>query len=112
MNCIIDDEEFLILENEKFSFKFTFQNTYNKNISFENAKIIGVFYNKMTIIKRIPLEVKNLTAMQPNEEKVIEASFVSPQLDDNTELYFRVAIQFYGLPERYQGNEVNIKLIK
>lgn len=112
VNCIIDDEEFLIRENEIFSFKFTLQNTYNKNISFENAKFIGVFYNKMAIIKRIPLELKYLTPMQANEEKIIEASFVSPQLDDTTELYFRVAIQFYGLPEGYQGNEVKIKLIK
>ena len=87
-------------------------NTYNKNISFENAKFIGVFYNKMAIIKRIPLELKYLTAMQANEEKIIEANFISPQFDVNTELYFRVAIQFYGLPEGYQGNEVNIKLTK
>ena len=46
------------------------------------------------------------------ENKIFKATCFSPDFDVNTDVYFRVAIEFYGLPEGYQGNPVNIKLIK
>ena len=112
VKCIVEEESFSIKENENFSFKFTLQNTYDKNISFENAKFVGVFYTKRAIIKKIPLEINDLTPLAPYENKMFQATCVSPDFDVNTDVYFRVAIEFYGLPEGYQGNPVNIKLIK
>jgi hypothetical protein len=50
--------------------------------------------------------------MGPNEKKIFEAICVAPNLDVSTDVYFRLAIQFYGLPVGYQGNQVNIKFIK
>ena len=112
VKCSVGDESFLIKENENLSFKFSLQNPYDKHISFENAKFIGVFYNKRAVLKKFPLEINDLTPLKPNESKIIEATCVSPDFDVNTNVYFRVAIQFYGLPEGFQGNQVNIKLIK
>ena len=111
VKCIIENENLSIKENENITFKFTLQNTYDKNINFENVNFVGVFYHKKNIIQKIPLEVNALAPLGPNEKKIFEVTFVSPNLEEREDLSFRMALQFYGLTEGYQGNQVNIKLI-
>lgn len=111
VKCIMEDESLSFKENENITFKFALHNTYDKNISFENVKFVGVFYNKKQIIIKIPLEVNDLTQLRPNENKIFEATFDSPNFDIKEDLSFRMAIRFYGLPEGFQGNQVDIKLI-
>ncbi len=111
VNCTIDNKILSFKENENITFKFTLQNTYDKIISFENAKFVGVFYHKKNIIKKVPMEIIDLTVLEPNEKKIFEITFVSPHFEDKEDLSFRMAIQFYELPEGFQGNQVNIKLI-
>lgn len=112
VECIVKNESLYFKENENITFKFTLHNTYDKNVKFENVKFVGVFYNKKAIIKKVPLEVIDLTPLKPNEKKVFEATFKSPNFDVKEDLSFRMAIRFYGLPEGYQGDQVNIKLIE
>ncbi len=112
VECIIEDKSLYFKEDENITFKFTLHNTYDKNVKFENVKFVGVFYNKKAIIKKVPLEVIDLTPLKPNEKKVFEAIFNSPYFDVKEDLSFRMAIRFYELPEGYQGNQVNIKLIE
>jgi hypothetical protein len=57
------------------------------------------------------MEIIDLTVLEPNEKKIFELTFVSPHFEDKEDLSFRMAIQFYELPEGFQGNQVNIKLI-
>ena len=108
----MEDESLSFKENDNIKFKFALHNTYDKNVSFEDIKFVGVFYSKKNIIKKVPLEVIDLTPLKPNEEKIFEAAFNSPYFDEKEDLSFRIAMRFYELPEGYQGNQVNIKLIE
>jgi len=109
VKCIIEEEVLMIKEKENITFKFTLQNTYDKNIHFENAKFAGVFYNKNTIVSKVPLGIIDLSPINPNESRMMEATFISPSFEDKENITFRVAMQFYDLPEGFQGNKVNIK---
>ena len=42
VHCLIDSEE-LIVKPGQNEIEFTFTNTYNKNITFDNIRFIGVF---------------------------------------------------------------------
>jgi len=106
--CIINSEELLVKSGEN-KFEFTFTNTYDKNITFDNIRFIGVFQApKKGIIAKVPLQTTDITALKAFENKLIEATFISPNLPEDEELTFRVAIEFYNLLEGYQGNKVPV----
>ena len=111
VKCIIKEENMTVKEMENNSFKFTLINNYSRNISFENVKFFGVFYNDKTIINRVPLKITNLTPMLSHDQRFFEATFSSPYFDLKEGLTFRIALEFYDLPDGFQGNEINIKLI-
>ncbi len=105
--CNINSEDLFIEVGKKINFKFTFINTYNKNINFEHVKFIGVFQGyKNKIIAKIPLKINNLSNLTENEEKIFEATFIAPKIVYDDKITFRVALQFYNLLEGYQGNKV------
>ena len=107
VTCTINSENLFIDVSKKTNFKFTFINTYNKNINFEHVKFIGVFQGyKNKIIAKVPLKINNLSNLTANEEKIFEATFIAPKIVYNDKITFRVALQFYNLLEGYQGNKV------
>ena len=107
VKCIIKEEDLIITEGKENNFKFTFINTYNKNINFEHVKFIGVFQGfKNKILAKVPLRIINLSDLNAYENKVFEATFVAPLLEKNKNISFRVALEFYDLLEGYQGNKV------
>ncbi len=111
--CNINSEDLFIEVGKNINFEFTFKNTYNKNISFEHVKFIGVFQGyKNKIIAKVPLKINNLSSLTANEEKIFEATFIAPKIVYNDEITFRVALQFYNLLEGYQGNKVYPIFIK
>jgi hypothetical protein len=112
VKCIVEEDEILMVkQNEINSFIFTLINTYNKNLNFENVKFIGVFYHNKRIIEKVPLKITGLTPMKSRERKIFEASFISPYFDFKEGLTFRISLQFYDLPDGFQSNKINIKLI-
>ena len=105
--CNINSEDLFIEVGKNINFKFTFINTYNKNINFEHVKFIGVFQGyKNKIIAKVPLKINNLSNLTANEEKLFEATFIAPKIVYDDKITFRVALQFYNLLEGYQGNKV------
>ena len=113
VKCIIEKESLLMKEGKKFKFKFKFINTYNKNISFDHVKFIGVFQGyKNIILTKVIIDIENLNSLKPKEEKIFEASIMVPQINYNEDITFRVALEFYDLLEGFQGNKVRIELKK
>ena len=107
VKCIIKEGDLIITEGKENNFKFTFINTYNKNINFEHVKFIGVFQGfKNKILAKVPIQINNLSDLNAYENKVFEATFRAPVLEKNKNVSFRVALEFYDLLEGYQGNKV------
>lgn len=111
VNCSIKTDKFLV-NNGLNEFEFTFINTYDKNITFDNARFIGVFQaDKNKILAKVPLEISDNDRVEALEKKQIKASFVLPELPKNEAISFRVAIEFYNLLEGFQGNKVPVVFI-
>ena len=106
--CLIASEELAIKPGQN-KFDFTITNTYNKNITFDNIRFIGVFQApKKDIIAKVLLQTTDNVTLKAFETRLIEATFISPDLPKNEELTFRVAIEFYNLLEGFQGNKVSV----
>ncbi len=111
VNCLIKLEEFSV-KNGRNEFEFTFINTYDKNITFDHVRFMGVFQvEKNKILATIPLNIADIEELKALEEKQIMASFIRPDLPKNEAITFRVAIEFYNLLEGFQGNKVPVVLI-
>ncbi|MBV1888223.1 MAG: glycosyltransferase family 39 protein, partial [Urechidicola sp.] len=78
VKCTINNPYFTITLGKKNDFKFTFINTYDKNIDFKNVKFIGVFQGyRNKILARVSLQINNLSDLKAFETKVFEATSVS-----------------------------------
>ena len=107
-SCIINSEQ-LILKPGENKIDFTITNTYNKNITFDNVRFIGVFQApKKKVVAKVPLQTIDNKELKAFENRLIEATFICPDLPKDEDLYFRVAIEFYNLLEGYQGNKVPV----
>ncbi len=90
-------------------FEFRFINTYDKNITFDQVRFVGVFQGyKNRIIAKVPLQVVDVDSLMAKEEKVIQAVFEAPEIPQNEAMTFRVALEFYNLLEGFQGNKVAV----
>ena len=108
VKCMIDQDT-LLIKKEKTNFQFRFINTYAKNITFGQVRFIGVFQGyRNKIIAKVPLKVQYPVSLGAKQEIVLTGSFDSPDLNLSDELSFRVALEFYGLFEGFQGNKVPI----
>lgn len=106
--CIITSEKLLVKPGQN-KFEFTFSNTYDKNITFDNIRFIGVFQApKKGILAKVELQTTDNTGLKEFENRLIEATFIRPDLPEEEELTFRVAIEFYNLLEGFQGNKVPV----
>ena len=111
VNCVIKSDQIAVKQGHN-EFEFTFNNTYNKNITFDHARFIGVFQaDKNKILAQVPLEISDIDRVKALEEKQITASFVLPELPNGEVISFRVAIEFYNLLEGFQGNKVPVVFI-
>ncbi len=107
VKCIIKDDNMTFQKGKWVQFNFTFINTYNKKINFNNVRFIGVFQGyKNIILAKVPLQVEKINYLDANKEKIFEASFLVPELEINKNISFRVALEFHNLLEGYQGNKV------
>ena len=112
VKCSISSQE-LSIHSGLNELEFTLINTYNKIITFENVKFYGVFQGyKNIILAKIPLQITEVQSLSPNETKLIQASFEAPVLSGNSDITFRVAIEFYNLLEGYQGNKVPAVMVE
>ncbi|MGI9530202.1 ArnT family glycosyltransferase [Lutimonas sp.] len=110
VQCIIQLDEIHLTEGRN-NFEFSFINTYDKNIIFENVRFYGVFQaDKNRVLAKTPLEMDVYEDIGPYEEVVIKASFELPDLPKDGKVTFRVAIEFYNLLEGFQGNKVPVVL--
>lgn len=108
VQCFIDSEE-LSFSSGLNEFEFTLINTYNKNITFDHVRLYGVFQGyKNKIIAKVPLKIEGLVRINPNEQKIINATFEMPLLSEYETINFRVALEFYNLMEGFQGNKVPV----
>lgn len=111
VKCIIEDKA-LVINPGTNEFTFSFENTYDKDISFEHVKFYGVFQGyKNKILAKVPLQITE-TGLKARENKIIMAQFEAPELEGFGEATFRVAIEFYNLLEGYQGNKTAISSLK
>jgi hypothetical protein len=111
VTCIIDEDYIKIGKGKDVDFTFTFTNTYSKNIIFKNVKFIGVFQGlKNKILAEVPLYIQDLHDLNANEKIVFKASFKAPEIENEGNITFRVALRFYDLLNGYQGNKVNVKI--
>jgi hypothetical protein len=108
VSCLIASEE-LIVKPGQNKLEVTFTNTYNKNITFDNIRFIGVFQApKKGIIAKVLLQTNDNQELKAFENRLMEATFISPDLPEDEKLTFRVAIEFYNLLEGFQGNKVPV----
>jgi len=108
VQCFIDSEE-LSFSSGLNEFEFTLINTYNKNITFDHVRLYGVFQGyKNKILAKFPLKIEGLVRINPNEQKIINATFEMPLLSEYETINFRVALEFYNLMEGFQGNKVPV----
>lgn len=108
VNCTINENE-LSVSTGLNSFEFTLTNPYKRTIEFDNVDLIGVFQgSKNKILFKVPIETEKINPLDPNEQRVITASFELTEIMQTDNLTFRVALDFYGLMEGFQGNKVKI----
>jgi hypothetical protein len=108
VTCHIN-EDFLEINVGQNEVVFIFTNTYDKNINFVNTHFYGVFQgHKNKILAKVPLDISPVNEVTAKEQKMFKASFMSPELPENTDVTFRVAIEFYDLLEGFQGNKVAV----
>ncbi len=107
IKCIIDKKRLKVSPDEKAVLQFEIFNPYNFLVSFENVTFVGVFQGKKNaIIKEIPLVLDTHFSLQPNERKVMNASFKVPENIKQKGLTFRIGLAYYDLPVGFQGNKV------
>ena len=63
---------------------------------------------KKKVVAKVPLQTIDNKELKAFENRLIEATFICPDLPKDEDLYFRVAIEFYNLLEGYQGNKVPV----
>lgn len=108
VDCIIDLDE-IVLAQGLNEVEFSFINTYDKNINFENIHFYGVIQaEKNLILAKIPLEINSFPEIGPYEKKTLKATFNVPKLNGNDKITFRIAIEFYNLLEGFQGNRIPV----
>ena len=106
--CNIETETLTLYPGTN-EFEFRFINTYDKNITFDQVKFVGVFQGyKNRIITKVPLQVVDVESLMAKEEKVMQAVFEAPEIPENEDITFRVALEFYNLLEGFQGNKVAV----
>ncbi len=110
VTCTLNKAFLELKENQIATFSFVLKNTYDKSINLAPIKYIGVFQDKNgKIITKVPLEVENLDALKPQEEKLLKASFLVPKMEFDEDPTFRISVVFYDLFAGFQGNKVKIK---
>ena len=108
VQCLIESHELSITTGIN-EFEFTMINTYDKNITFDQVHFYGVFQGyKNKILAKVPLQIKGVANLMPNEKNVFKAVFKAPKLTENEIITFRVALEFYDLLEGFQGNKVPV----
>ncbi len=108
VKCLIELAEIKVKPGQN-EFEFTFINTYNKNITFDHIRFVGVFQaSQNKIITKVPIQTVDNKELKALENRLIKASFIRPDLPENEEITFRVGIEFYNLLEGFQGNKVPV----
>jgi hypothetical protein len=106
--CVIEMEKIHIVAGIN-KFEFRFLNTYDKNITFDQVRFIGVFQGyKNKIMAKVPLQITGPERLNAKENVVLQAQFIAPEFVKNENITFRVALDFYDLQEGFQGNKVTV----
>ena len=110
VHCLITLKE-LKLSTGLNEIEFELINTYDKNINFGDVTFYGVFQGyKNKILTKVPLEISDLDEIKSKGSRVLKGVFEAPEIIDNEQVTFRVAIEFYNLLEGFQGNKVNVNM--
>ncbi len=112
VQCLIESKE-LIIKSGINEFEFTLINPYDKNITFEQVHFYGVFQGyKNKILTKVALQITNIKDVKPKEQIVFKAIFEDPDLAEDENITFRVALEFYDLLEGFQGNKVPVIMVE
>ncbi len=110
VKCMLPEKELNLIPGKEVKISFHFINTYQKDLTFENVKILGVFQKKKKVLKEIPLYFNDLKTIAPNENRIMETTFKAPDIDYDNETTFRISLRFYDLGDGFQGNKVKVKI--
>jgi len=111
IKCTLPDEEMMLTPGKNIKISFEIFNTYQKDITFENVEILGVFQKKKKVLKEISLNFDDLRSMKAKEKRTLETSFTAPDIKYDKETTFRISLRFYKLGDGFQGNKIKVKVI-
>lgn len=111
VQCLIKFNE-LTLNAGINEIEFELINTYDKNISFDDVTFYGVFQGpKNKLLTKVQLEIIDLKEIKSKDSRVFKAAFEAPEIIDNEQVTFRIALEFYNLLEGFQGNKINVNIM-
>lgn len=107
IRCVIEPETVDMVRGEEVRIPFQLVNTYDQELVFENARLMGVFQNRRKLVlDEFELQFPGPIRLKPNETQEMEAAFIVPELIGKEGLTFRIGVSFHNLPAGIQGNKV------
>ena len=113
IECLIEQESLEMQPGTTHRIPFKLVNTYDKEISFEKIRLLGIFQNRRKLVlEEIELKLSNLSGLKPHETRELEAIIRVPDNLNDKQVTFRIGASFHNLPAGIQGNKVfvNFKL--
>lgn len=111
VKCTLPDKDLIVTPGKVVKIYFEIFNTYQKDITFENVEILGVFQKKKKVLKEVSLKFDNLKSMGAEEKRILSTSFNAPDIKYDDETTFRISLRFYKLGDGFQGNKIKVKTV-
>lgn len=111
VKCTLPGNEMILTPGKEVKLSFEIFNSYQKDITFENVEILGVFQKKKKVLKEIALEFEDLELMKAKEKRTLKTSFTAPDIEYDKETTFRISLRFYNLGDGFQGNKIKVKVV-
>jgi hypothetical protein len=112
IECRIESESLEMLSGKKVNIPFKLVNTYDRELDFDNVRLMGIFQNrKKLVLAELELNFPKLKRLKPHEIQELEAVFKVPDTLQNTGVTFRIGASFNNLPPGIQGNKVLVNFV-
>lgn len=112
IKCIIELESLEMSPDKQARIPFKLVNTYDTELNFENARLMGVFQNrKKLVLQEFEIEFPGLKKLKPLETRSMEAVFRVPDTLQHIGVTFRIGVSFNNLPAGIQGNKVLVNFV-
>lgn len=112
IQCLIELESLDMRAGQKIRIPFELINTYNRELSLESARLMGIFQDrKKLVLEEFELIFPDMTSLEPFEKRNLEAVFTVPELIHENGVTFRIGASFHTLPAGIQGNKVLVNFV-